>query len=301
MRIASVSKAFSGAVALALVDRGRLSLDDTIGDWLPDLPPAWSQVTLRQMLSHTGGLPSYTKNEAFLDHFVAHLRKPITKEGIIGFLDGEPLDFPAGSRYEYSNTDNIVVAMMAEAATGRSYEQLLARFVTRPLGLTDTELPHGAGLPAPRIDGYETLPQVDDMTTCCAMSYLSASGGIYSTPEELTRFIRAYVGGELFGRAERRAQFSFRAGASSDPPGPGEGSGGLALFRYRTRCGTVFGHSGNFFGYTQFTVATRNGRRALTFSVNRQLSPDLTTPLAPQAFRALRKAYGAAVCTLLGP
>jgi D-alanyl-D-alanine carboxypeptidase len=300
MRIASVSKAFSGAVALALVDRGRLSLDDTIGDWLPDLPPAWSQVTLRQMLSHTGGLPSYTKNEAFLDHFVANLRKPITKEGIITFLAGEPLDFPAGSRYEYSNTDNIVVAMMAEAATGRSYEQLLDRFVTRPLGLSDTELPRGTRLPAPRINGYETLPQVDDMTTCCAMSYLSASGGIYSTPEELTRFIRAYVGGELFGRAERRAQFSFRAGASSDPPGPGEGSGGLALFRYRTRCGTVFGHSGNFFGYTQFTVATRNGRRALTFSVNRQLSPDLTTPFAPQAFRALRKAYGAAVCTLLG-
>ena len=84
------------------------------------------------------------------------------------------------------------------------------------------------------------------------------------------------------------------------PPGPGEPSTGLALFRYRTRCGTVFGHSGNFFGYTQFTVATRNGRRALTFSVNRQLSPDLTTPFAPQAFRALRKAYGAAVCTLLG-
>ena len=300
MRIASVSKAFSGAVALALVDRGRLSLDDTIGDWLPDLPAAWSQVTLRQMLSHTGGLPSYTKNEAFLDHFGAHLRKPITKEGIIAFLAGEPLDFPAGSRYEYSNTDNIVVAMMAEAATGRSYEQLLDRFVTRPLGLSDTELPRGTRLPAPRINGYETLPQVDDMTTCCAMSYLSASGGISSTPEELTRFIRAYVGGELFGRAERRAQFSFRAGASSDPPGPGEGSGGLALFRYRTRCGTVFGHSGNFFGYTQFTVATRNGRRALTFSVNRQLSPDLTTPFAPQAFRALRKAYGAAVCTLLG-
>jgi D-alanyl-D-alanine carboxypeptidase len=300
MRIASVSKAFSGAVALALVDRGRLSLGDTIGDRLPDLPPAWSEVTLRELLSHTGGLPSYTKSQAFLDHFVANLRKPITKPEIVDFLAGEPLDFPAGTRYEYSNTDNIVIAMMAEAATGTSYEQLLRRLVTRPLGLGQTRLPGGWRLPRPRIDGYETLPAVEDMTTCCSMSYLSASGGIYSTPEELTRFIRAYVGGGLFGRAERRAQFTFRAGAGSDPPGPGEQSGGLALFRYRTRCGTVFGHSGNFFGYTQFTVATRNGRRALTFSVNRQLAPDLPAPLAPQAFRTLRRDYGVAVCTLLG-
>lgn len=298
MRIASVAKAFSGAVALALVDRGKLSLDDTIGDWLPDLPAAWSEVTLRQMLSHTGGLPRDTKNDAFVHYFVANMRKPITKQAIIDFLAGDPLDFPPGTRYEYSNTDNIVVAMMAEAATGESYERLLRRLVTRPLGLTDTELPRGTRLPHPRINGYETLPAVQDLTTCCAMSYLSASGGIYSTPEELTRFMRAYVGGQLFGRAERRAQFDFRAGASSDPPGPGEGSGGLALFRYRTRCGTVFGHSGNLLGYTQFSVATRNGRRALTFSVNRQLAPEAQAPLASQAFRTLRRDYGHAVCTL---
>jgi len=300
MRIASVSKAFSGAVALALVDRGRLHLDDTIGERLPALPAAWSQVTLREMLSHTGGLPNYTENEAFVDHFVANLRTPITKPEIIDFIAGEPLDFPAGTRYRYSNTDNIVVAMMAEAATGTSYERLLGRLVLGPLGLTSTELPRGWRLPRPRINGYETLPVVEELTTCCAMSYLSASGGIYSTPDELTRFTRAYVGGELFGRAQRRAQFDFRRGASSDPPGPGEQSGGLALFRYRTRCGPVFGHSGSFLGYTQFTVATRNGRRGLTFTVNRQLTPEAPGELAPRAFRTLRRDYGHAVCTLLG-
>ena len=72
------------------------------------------------MLSHTGGLPSYTKNQAFL----APLRRPPAQAdheaGDHRLPRDEPLDFPAGSRYEYSNTDNIVVAMMAEAATGRS-------------------------------------------------------------------------------------------------------------------------------------------------------------------------------------
>jgi D-alanyl-D-alanine carboxypeptidase len=67
VRIASVSKAFSGAVALALVTRGRLSLDDTIAQRLPYLPKTWGRVTLGQLLQHTSGLPDYIKSTAFLD------------------------------------------------------------------------------------------------------------------------------------------------------------------------------------------------------------------------------------------
>jgi D-alanyl-D-alanine carboxypeptidase len=69
MRIASVSKAFSGAVALGLVARGRLSLRDTIGKLLPWLPRAWWPVTLRQALNHTSGLPDYTGNRTWQQAF----------------------------------------------------------------------------------------------------------------------------------------------------------------------------------------------------------------------------------------
>lgn len=299
MRIASVSKAFSGAVAMSLVSDGELSLDDTIGEIRPDLPVDWWPVTLRQLLSHTGGVPSFTSDPGFLQYFGDHLHGDISKLGLIEFVADDDLEFLPGSAYEYSNTDNIVIALMAEQATGRSYGRLLRGLVTGPLDLSRTFLPNDWKLPRPRIEGYDTLPQIDNLTECCSMAFVSSSGGIVSTPEELTRFTRAYVGGELFGGPVRREQFSFRAGRS-EPPGPGEMSTGLAMFRYKTRCGAVFGHSGNFPGYTQFTVATRNGRRGLTFSVNRQL--DLAAPgiLAPQAFKVLRKDYGAAVCTLLG-
>jgi D-alanyl-D-alanine carboxypeptidase len=299
MRIASVSKAFSGAVALSLVADGKLSLDDTIGELRPDLPVDWWPVTLRQLLSHTGGVPSFTKDQDFLEYFGANPRAEISKLGLIRFIEDDDLDFPPGSAYEYSNTDNIIIALIAEKVTGRSYGRLLRGFVTRPLGLGDTFLPVDWKVPKPRIEGYETLPEPENLTTCCSMAFVSSSGGIVSTPEELTRFTRAYVGGKLFGGAARREQFSFRAGGS-EPPGPGEMSTGLAMFRYKTRCGSVFGHSGNFPGYTQFTVATRNGRRGLTFSVNRQLDPNAPGILAPQAFKVLRKDFGAAVCTLRG-
>ena len=69
MRIASVSKAFSGAVALSLVDSGELDLDESITARVPTLPDKWSTVTLRQLLNHTSGVPSYTKDPKFLRYF----------------------------------------------------------------------------------------------------------------------------------------------------------------------------------------------------------------------------------------
>jgi D-alanyl-D-alanine carboxypeptidase len=301
MRIASVSKAFSGAVALSLVDRGLLSLDDTIAARLPSLPAAWGPVTLRQALSRSGGIPSYTTEPEFLQFFAEHIRdSSITKQQLVDFVRDEPLEFAPGTSYHYSNTDNIIIAMMAESATGKSYEQLLAELVADPLELRRTELPKGFEVPAPLIRGYETLPEIEDLTECCAMAFVSASGGIYSTPRQLTRFTRGYVGGELFAGPTRAAQFEFVPGGASEPPGPGKNSAGLALFRYQTKCGTVFGHTGNFPGYAQFTAATRSGKRVVTVTVNRQLAPDAPGKFAPEAFEVLRKDYRLAVCALLG-
>jgi D-alanyl-D-alanine carboxypeptidase len=300
MRIASVSKAFSGAVALSLVDDGVLSLDDSVTSWVPALPPSWSAVTLRQVLNHTSGLPNYTANQQFQHYFGEHLHGDIELLGLIDFVRDEPLEFSPGSDYEYSNTDNIVVSLVAEAATGKPYTRLLRSEVYRPLGLRHTDLPRGFHLPGPLIHGYDTLPQIEDLSECCSMAFVAASGGIYSTPHDLGRFTRGYVGGELFGGAARSAQFEFIEGAGSEPPGPGKQSGGLALFRYETGCGTVYGHTGNFPGYTQFTAATANGRRSVTVSVNRQIAPDATAIKAAQAFKTLHRDYRLAVCALLG-
>jgi D-alanyl-D-alanine carboxypeptidase len=117
-----------------------------------------------------------------------------------------------------------------------------------------------------------------------------------STPSEFNAFVRGYVGGKLFDQETRARQRTVVVGGSSDPPGPGKNSAGLGIFRYQTKCGTVWGHTGNYPGYTQFMAASPNGKRSVTVSVNEQLSP-VDGP--PGVFEELRRAEGKAVCAAL--
>ncbi|MDK9499442.1 serine hydrolase [Streptomyces katrae] len=274
MRIASIAKAFSGAVALRLVDQGALSLDDTIGDVLPEQPEAWHAVTLRQLLQHTSGLPDFSAAPAFLRILQADPRHVFDSRTLLDFVAREPLLFVPGSLYEYSNSDNIAVALMAEAATGRRYEDLLKDLVYRPLGLRRTSLPQGYRLPRPFLHGYDVSPPAapEDVSEAVGASGVWASGGIVSTPRELGAFIRAYGGPGLLSRKTRAEQLAFRPGDASEPAGPGTNAAGLALFQYTTRCGVLYGHTGNFPGYTQLAAATPDGTRSLTFSINTQTS-----------------------------
>jgi D-alanyl-D-alanine carboxypeptidase len=300
MRLASMSKAFSGAVALSLVDKGVLSLDDTIEQRLPSLPAAWGQVTLRQLLDHTSGLPDFTKDQGFLATLG---RSPhrlfLPHESLLGYVANDPLNFPPGSQYRYSNSDNVAVALMAQAASGRTYDDLLASEVYQPAGLIQTSLPDGFRIPPPHIHGYDlTVKPPQDISTAASMSAVWTSGGILSTPDDVTSFIRAYVGRKLFGDATQAQQLQL-VGGHSEPIGPGRNLAGLGIFRYSTRCGVVYGHTGNFPGYTQFMGATLDGTRSATFSINEQLDSAMLSRVQKPVFAALRRAEEAAVCAAL--
>ncbi|WP_411151837.1 serine hydrolase domain-containing protein [Streptomyces sp. A30] len=296
MRIASTAKAFSGAVALTLVDRHALRLNDTLRKRLPRLPRAWGSVTLRQLLNHTSGLPDYTDDPAFLEEVIADPRHRFNSRRLLDYVADEPLRFRPGSQYRYSNSDNIAVALMAEAVTGTPYEQLLRELVYEPLRLRDTSLPQGYRLPEPYLHGYDVSPPPppEDVSELLSASGVWASGGIVSTPADMTRFIRGYAGGALYGKGVVRAQRRWIDGAS-EPAGPGRNSAGLAIFRYATRCGVVLGHTGNIPGYTQLIAATPDGSRSLTFSVTTQIN----RTAAPAQLRQLRAIQENFVCALL--
>jgi D-alanyl-D-alanine carboxypeptidase len=297
MRLASVAKAFSGAVALSAAADGALSLSDTVGKRLPNLPRAWSTVTLQDALNHTSGIPDFSKTDAFRQALLKSLLKAPPPQKLLSYA-GSRLNFPPGSKYEYSNSDNIVVGLMVQAATGKSYEAELAERVYGPLGLQRTSLPSGTAVPAPLIHGYDLDPpkSPEDVTGVIAAGWSWASGGIVSTPDDAGTFIRAYARGATTSPALHNKQFTFRPG-SSEPTGPGQNSAGLAIFRYQTKYGTVYGHTGNTLGYTQFIAATADGSRSAVVSVNAQITPTANQDRFPDLRQIYQLAVGAALAS----
>ena len=296
IRVASVAKAFSGATALSVVADGLLDLNSTIGEVRPDLPKAWSKVTLAQLLQHTSGIPDFSGTDAFREALGESLLTAPPPVTLLSFVADDPLLFRPGSKYQYSNSDNVAAALMVETATGTSYATQLQERVAVPLGLTRTSLPEGAEMPTPYIHGYGLDPPAppEDQSELFAAGWSWASGGVVATPGDANRFVRGYAAGKTTDRSTYKAQFRFRPG-SSEPPGPGINDAGLAIFRYRTRCGTIYGHTGNTAGYTQFIASTRDGSRAVSVTVNAQITPKSDA----KAFKVLRGIYGKAVCAVL--
>jgi D-alanyl-D-alanine carboxypeptidase len=298
-RIASVAKAFSGAVALSLVRRGKLRLSDTIGEILPGKLPRARKVTLGQVLNHTGGLPDYIKQPAFVKKFGKNLKGYFSPHQLIHYVKNVKLTHRPGAKYEYSDTDNIVVGLMAQKVTGISYERLLRREVYNRLNLTGTSLPRTPRMPRPFIRGYDVDP-IEDYSEAINPSGAWASGGIVSTVDDLGRFFRGYVGGNrLVSPALKRAQRRFTPG-ESQPPGPGRNDAGMALFRYTSKCGVVFGHTGSFPGYRAFAASSANGKRSIAYIVNLQVTPGSKFPNGKRVSALIRKSYVEAVCHAFG-
>jgi D-alanyl-D-alanine carboxypeptidase len=206
---------------------------------------------------------------------------------LIGLVSAQPLAFPPGSSYAYSNTDNIVVGLFAEMATGLSYDLLLYQLAFDPLRLRRTVMSLGFSMQAPFVHGYDNnaTGERDDISEALNMSEVWAAGAQISSLFDLNRFIRAYAGGKLFGGATRAAQTHFVPGGESEPKGPGENSAGLALFKYDTRCGTVYGHTGNFPGYTTIAVSSPDGRRSFVMLVSTHLDKKTGVPATFQFWR----------------
>ncbi len=305
-RIASVAKAFSGAVALNLVARGRLRLRSTIGEILPGLMPKARQVTLGQALHHTGGLPEYIRSKGFLRQVTKRPKGYVAPRTIISWVRGLKLTHRPGSRYEYSDTDNIVVGLMAQRVTGVPYLNQI-RWLGRKIGgLRSTYMPRTVRIPGPYIRGYEIEPgkKPADISGIINPSGAWASGGIVSTLPNLSRFFRAYVAGRFFGQGPRaaaikRAQRSWLRG-ESQPAGPGNNWAGMGLFRYSTKCGVMYGHTGSFPGYRVFAASSADGKRSVAFVANAQiLSTTRGNPNAKQVSARIRRAQVAAVCHAL--
>src|SRR5215207_998157 len=155
-RAGSVTKSLVATVILRLVAEGRLALSDTLESRLPGILPYGDQVSIRQLLNHTSGVPH---NAAPVEQTLyaspqGRLHAWAPRE-LIALVADRPPDFPPGTAWSYSNTGYILLGLIVEAATGNPLDQELDRQVFGPLGLRGTTLPtHAPGIPSPAARGY---------------------------------------------------------------------------------------------------------------------------------------------------
>jgi CubicO group peptidase (beta-lactamase class C family) len=133
-RLASITKEFTAAAILHLAERGRLSLDDPISDYLPDYPGDGQRITIRQLLSHTSGL----SDASVLPLLEESGGVGIDRNELIDLVAAQPLDSEPGAEHSYSNVGYILLGILIEHVTGRAYADYIVKEILRPLGLDRT-------------------------------------------------------------------------------------------------------------------------------------------------------------------
>ncbi|CAL9510010.1 D-alanyl-D-alanine carboxypeptidase [Streptomyces sp. enrichment culture] len=272
-RVGSVTKVFTAAVALQLASEGRLDLGRTARSYLPDLIPAsYADVTVRQLLNHTHGipapdLPGSTVEEAYANRFLVH-----DPEAMVRSATSKPREFAPGEAQHYLNIGYTVTGLLIERVTGDSYEHQVTRRILDPLHLRDTYAP-GADprIAGPHNHGYQTMTLDDGTAGLRDVSVWGATdawaaGDLISTTADLERFTKALFRGRVVRGPLLEEMFTLPEVADHETGDPAAYSVGLSMKRLGGR--EVWGKTGGRWGCNAAVSATRDGSRTLVYGVH---------------------------------
>ena len=237
-QIASNSKQFLSALILRLRDQGKLSLDDPVAKYVPDVTEG-NRITIRQLLSHTSGLQDFWSQ----DYLFQDMLTPVSPQGIVSRWAAKPLDYPPGTRWQYSNTGYVVAGLVAEQAGGAPLWQQFERVIFAPLGIHPLPLDetNGAGFP----QGYHrnALGPVRAATPP-ARGWLWAAGELSMTASDLARWDIARLDGKLLPPRDWREQETPVLLADGTDP-----QYGLGVFNHIVDGRRVIDHGGESVGF----------------------------------------------------
>lgn len=236
-RLGSITKPITALALLMLQAAGRVDVSQPVCAYLPECPAAWARITLHHLLSHTSGIPDFTR---FAD-FTSTSSQPTTPaDTLVRFAD-HPLDFAPGTAWGYSNSNYIVLGVVIEQVTGQPYASYVQEAIFAPLGMDDS--------------GYDTMEEGlavgyrpdGRAAEFVHMSIPFAAGGLYSTVEDLYTLDRALVAGDLLPD-DLRAQM-WTAHAAIPGPGPEQGYGYGWVIAEGPQ-GKVVSHHGSIEGFS---------------------------------------------------
>jgi D-alanyl-D-alanine carboxypeptidase len=187
-KLASVTKPFTAAAIMMLVEGGKIKLDEPIARYLSDLPPNWRAVTVRQALSHTSGIPDYLRAPRW--SWPSSWRLSLTPKEVIQLASEVPLDFAPGTQIRYSNTGYYVLGLLIERVTGKPYAQFLSERIFQPLQMTSTRRDSVTEIVPHRASGY-TFDHALENAEFTSETWAYSEGGLISTIQDLAKWAAA--------------------------------------------------------------------------------------------------------------
>lgn len=297
-QIGSNTKGFTGALILVLEAEGKLNINQTVGDWLPQYP-AWKDVTIKRLLNMTSGLPTYSESLPLSRLWVTQPNRHYTPNELIDYAyPSATVNLPPNDGYFYSNTNYILAGMIAEKVTGKSYKQLLQEKLFAPAKLRDTFYEPIAYPPAildRTASGYFNNPECGLYEPDCKeavlapmmgrdvrttdVSWAGAAGGIISTPADLARWIRAVFAGKILPPAQLKeflTLVSTKTGKPLDAVNDDDPRGfSLGLVRvYRPEVGALWFYLGETLGYRTAFLFSLKADVIVAASANSQPAGD---------------------------
>lgn len=246
IRIGSITKTFVGTVLLQLVDSGKIGLDDKLSKYFTDYPNA-ENITIRQMMDMTSGIPDYIEDPGVLKSFVYDRTDKYTPAELYAITKSMGPDFPPGTKWNYSNGNYNILGMIIEMITGNKLESEIERRIIKPLGLTNTTFPTSPYMEGQYSHGYmrDTLTGEFIDVTLIDPSIGWAAGAMVSNLPDLRTYAYALSKGTLISAKSQEERLKF---INVDAEGILEEDVlkyGLGIFTF----GGFIGHNGGIPGF----------------------------------------------------
>jgi CubicO group peptidase (beta-lactamase class C family) len=225
----SVGKQFTATAVMMLVEEGKIGLDDPLTKYFPDAPAMWKDVTVRELLSHTAGFGDYPKNFNF--------RKDWTEDQELKLIEGIPLAYAPGTKWDYSNLGYVTLGILIHRVTGEFYGDFLQQRIFQPLGMTSTRIISEADIVPNRAAGYRLVKgELKNQEWVAPKVNTTADGSLYFSILDLAKWDAALYTEKLLKRSSLDLMWTpvkLRNGA------PNEGGYGFGWFieqRHGHRC-----------------------------------------------------------------
>jgi CubicO group peptidase (beta-lactamase class C family) len=234
-----VGKQFTATAVMMLVEEGKVGLEDPLTKYFPDAPTTWKKVTVRELLSHTGGFTDYPKSFNF--------RKDYTEADVLKIVEGIPLAYPPGTKSSYSNLGYATLGILIHKATGKFYGDFLQERIFRPLDMNTTRIISEADIIPNRAAGYRLVKgELKNQEWVAPMINTTADGSLYFSILDLAKWDTALYTETLLKRSSLEQMWTV-ANLSNGQPNPDRYGFGWSI---ETKNGhKVIGHGGSWQGF----------------------------------------------------